>query len=282
MADVIPFRLKLTGDTSDDHQFQGYDGYMALAGFAWTLALVTNYAETGKIRQRGDFLGRDAVRASAPTEGSILADFTVWLQQNPAEILGLTGAGLGATASSALLYDLVRRVISRNLGQDDSHQSPQFTQLLRGRSGDIEALVARVEPAIRQTHAVIGKGATRMQILGGHNIINTYNEDTRDYVKLNVEDPKEIEKDFSVAAFNVNSGYGSVFDNNLGRTIPISMSREVLRKVNSIFTWGLDQYANKTGGRVIMKYTRILAMDGTPKRYIVLTAKRMTRHEGQA
>ncbi|TKT72976.1 hypothetical protein YH63_016965 [Afipia massiliensis] len=272
MAEIVPFRLKLTGDTADQHQFQGYDGYMALAGFAWTLALVTNYAETGKIRQRGDFLGRDAVRASTPTEGSILADFTVWLQQNPAEVLGLGGA-----TASLLLYDLVRRVISRNLGQDDSHQTPLLTQIIRRRGGDIEALVARVEPAIRQTHAVIGKGATRMQILGGHNIINTYNENTRDYVRLNIEDNQELEKDFSIAAFNVNSGYGSVFDNELGRTIPISMSREVLRRVSSIFTWGLDQYANKTGGRVSMRYTRILAMDGTPKRYIVLTAKRMAK-----
>jgi hypothetical protein len=113
-----------------------------------------------------------------------------------------------------------------------------------------------------------------MQVLGGHNIINTYNESTRDYVKLNVEDNTEKVRDFSVAAFNVNSGYGSVFDNDLRRTVPISMSKEVLRKVSSVFTWGLDQYANKTGERIIVKYTRILAMDGTPKRYVVLTAKR--------
>ena len=277
MVDAIPFRLKLAGDTADEHQFQGYDGYMALAGFAWTLALITNYAETGKIRQRGEFLGRDAVRANAPTQGSIIADFTVWLQQNPAQVLGLGSAG---AAGSAFLYDLTRRVIARNLGQNDKSQTPLLTQLIERRGGDIEALVAKVEPAIRQTHAVIGNGAKTMQILGGHNIINTYNGDTRDYVKSNVVDEREREKDFSIAAFNVNSGYGSVFDNNLGRTVPITMSRDVLRGVSSIFTWGLDQYANKTGGRVVIKYTRILAMDNTPKRYVVLTAKRMIKRTG--
>jgi hypothetical protein len=276
MANEVPFRLKLTGDTADRHQFQGYDGYMALAGFAWTLALVTNYAETGKIRLRGEFLGRDAVRATTPARGSIVADFTVWLQQNPAQVLGIGGAGVGA---SGLLYDLVRRVIGRNLGQDDAPHTKLLTQLLARRGGDIEALVAKVEPAIRQTLAVIGKGAAKMQILGGHNIINTYDEGTRDYVKLNVEDDNRREKDFSVSAFNVNSGYGSVFDNDLGRTIPISMSRDVLRRTNSVFTWGLDQYANKTGGRISMKYTRILAMDGTPKRYVVLAAERLTRRK---
>jgi hypothetical protein len=51
----VPFRLVLTGDTADEHQFQGYDGYMALAGFAWTLSLISNYVETGKVRHRGGF-----------------------------------------------------------------------------------------------------------------------------------------------------------------------------------------------------------------------------------
>jgi len=93
MAEYVPIRLKLTGDTADHHQFQGYDGYMALAGFAWTLSLVANYAETGKIRQRGDFPGRHAVRGLAPTEGSVVVDFLVWLGQNPQGVFALTGAG---------------------------------------------------------------------------------------------------------------------------------------------------------------------------------------------
>lgn len=273
MAEIVPFRLKLTGDTADNHQFQGYDGYMAMAGFAWTLALVTHYAETGKIRQRGEFLGRDAVRSTTPSEGSVLVDFSVWLQQDPTRVLDL---GVGAVSASTFLYDLVKRVIDRNLGEDNAVDTPQLAQLLKRRGGDVEALVARVEPAIRQTHAVIGRGAEKIQIIGGHNIINTYDEETRDYVKLNIEEDGIRDGDFSVAAFNVNSGYGSVFDFQLGRTVPISMSREVLRNTNSTFTWGLDQYANKTGGRVRVKYSRILAMDNTPKRYVILHADRVT------
>ncbi|MBN8940641.1 MAG: hypothetical protein J0H01_14175 [Rhizobiales bacterium] len=269
MAAQVPFRLKLTGDTADQHQFQGYDGYMALAGFAWTLALVTNYAETGKIRQRGDFPGRDAVRATALKKGSIIADFSVLLQQSPGQVLGL-----GAIGAAPVLYGLVKRVIARNLGEDDPAKTPQISQLIERRAGDIEALVAKVEPAIRQSHAIIGNGASEMQILGGHNIIDTFNERTHEYVKANVEDASLMEKDFSVAAFNVNSGHGAVFDNDLHRTVSISMAKDVLNKFGSIFTWGLDQYANKTGGRVRIKYTRILAMDSTPKRYIALSAER--------
>jgi translation initiation factor IF-1 len=271
MAELVPFRLQLTGDTADQHQFQGYDGYMALAGFAWTLALVANYSETGQIRHRGDFPGRHAVRATAPAEGSVIADFMVWLQQNPANILHLGGGGL---AGSVFFYDLVRRVIARNLGNETAPQDPMLQKLVATHDGDVEALVASTEAAIRQSHSVIGNGATEVKILGGHNVIAKFDEETRDYVKLNVEDSEVRTRDFSVAAFNVNSGYGSVFDDGIGRTIPISMARDVLRVARSVFTWGLDQYANRTGGKIRVKYTRILAMDGTPKRYIILTAER--------
>ncbi len=280
MVEKVPFRLKLTGGTADQHQFQGYDGYMALAGFAWTLALVANYSETGKIRLRGDFPGRAAVRASAPTRGSIIADFTVFLQQNPALVFGVGGASLlGATASS-FLYDLLGRVIARNLGKDTSPQTPLLSQLITRRGGEIEALVARVEPAVRQTHGVIGNGVAQMEILGGFNIINTYDEDTREYVRQSINDPVVRDGLFSVSAFNVNSGHGSVFDRELGRVIPISMSKEVLIRSGSVFTWGLDQYANKKKGNIEMKFTRVLAMDDTPKRYIVLSAAKLAARIG--
>lgn len=269
MGEYVPFQLRLSGDTADYHQFQGYDGYMALAGFAWTLSLTTHYIETGEIRQRGDFLGRHAVRAKAPAAGSVVVDLMVWLEQSPQAVFGIAGA-----AASPLLISLVQRIIARNLGQEAAVNHAMLNQLLGKRAGDIEHLVAINEAPIRQTHGVIGNGASTMDIVGGHNIIGQYNEETRDYVKLNVEDSKVITREFSVSAFNVNSGYGSVFDTDLGRTIPISMSREALDRLSSVFTWGLDQYANKTDKKIVMAYSRILAMDGTPKRYIVQNAHR--------
>jgi hypothetical protein len=273
MPAIVPYRLTLTGDTADDHQFQGYDGYMALAGFAWTLSLVANYAETGKIRQRGEFDGRHAVRAKAPEEGSVIADFFVNLSNNPADVFGAVAGGV---AGARFLDALVRRVINRNLGQDTSDEA--IAQLLasRARAGDVEALVAITEAPIRQAHGVIGAGADEMLISGGINInpIATFNGGTKEYVKQNLKDDREIKKSFSVSAFNANSGYGSVFDQDLGHVVPFSMSRERLRQFRQVFSWGLDQYTNRTSGRIDATYTRILAMDGRPKRYVILSAKR--------
>jgi hypothetical protein len=269
----IPFQLRLTGDMADRHAFHGYDGFMAMAGFAWSLSLVTNYAETGKIRQRGDFDGRRLVLAKAPAQGSVLIDFIASLTISPAQVFGGAVAGLGA---GVFLTSLLNRVVSRNLGQGSPEADKVLSEILKRRGGDIEALVAINEAPIRQAHSVIGGGARRLEIASGFNIINTFDATTKDYVNLNVEDNAEHLKDFSVSAFNVNSGYGSVFDSDLGRVVPFSMSRETLRKLKSQFSWGLDQYATGKGGKLQVRYTRILAMDKTPKRYIIISAKKLT------
>jgi len=271
MPETVPFRLTLTGDTAEEHQFQGYDGYMALAGFAWALSLVSNYADTGKIRQRGEFDGREAVRGKAPSEGSVIVDFFVQLQNSPMSVFGLAG---GAMSSSMLLYSLVNRVLNRNLGQANPETDALIAQLLRQRGGDIEALVAISEAPIRQAHSVIGNGAKKIEISGGFNILNTFDEASRDYVRLNLRDDNEITKSVSVSAFNANSGYGSVFDGDLGHVVPFSMSRETLRRYKTIFSWGLDQYVTGTGRKISITVTRILAMDGRPKRYVIVSATR--------
>jgi len=269
MADILPFRLHLTGDTADENQFQGYDGYMALAGFALTLSLIANFAETGEIRWRGDFPGRHAVRAFTPEPGSFIADFKVWLEKNPAQALRLPVTG---PTTPNFFYELVRRVIGRNIGNDEPIKDPTLQQLIERREGDVESLVARTEAPIRQAHSVIGNGALSMDILGGFSVLGNFNEKTRDYVKANIEDPKQTTKNFTVNAFAANSGNGGLFDPDLHRSVPFSMSKDVLVQCGAIFSWGLDQYVRRTSKTVRVTYTRILAMDGTPKKYIVLRA----------
>jgi len=214
------FQLRLTGGTSDRHNFQGYDGYMSLAGFALTLSLVTNYVETGVIRHKGDFPGRGAVRAGALREGSVLADFAVLLHSTPSAVFG----GAVATAGSAyLLQGLVSRVIARNLGQTTKEKNDAVKNLVAVKRGDVEALVAATEASIRQSHDVIGNGAKKIQISGGVNILNNYNAVSKRYVRSSQKDNTLLTSTVSVSGFYGNSGHGSVFDPGLGKNVSIGM-----------------------------------------------------------
>ena len=268
MTEHAKFQLKLTGGLADGHEFEGYDGYTALAGAAWTLSLVTNYVGTGQIRHRGDFPGRHAVHALPMKSGSLLADFSVLLQGQPASVFGI-GFAAGA---SGLLYGLVNRVILRNLGQDPTPLNNETAALLERKDGDVEALVAITEPSLRQAHEVIGNSASGIEWIGGFNTMAHLNAGTKAYMKASIPDHEVIQRDVMVTGFYGNSGHGSVFDFSLGHNVPFSMKRDDLRRYGPYFSWGLDQYTNDTGRRLSIKFTRIISMDGTAKRYIIVSA----------
>lgn len=259
----------MTGGLSDQHQFEAYDGFSSLAGASWTLSLIANYIETGKIRSRGNFIGRRSVRANPMSEGSLIADFSVFLASNPAAVFGslaLTGS------ASHYLYGLVNRVVSRNIGIPAQPLNDDTDKLLKDKSGDVEALIAITEPSLRQTHEVIGNGANQINWVGGHRSIAHLNASSKEYMKASVPDPTIIEDEFSVTSFDGKSGNGQVFDSKLGHNIPIKMTKETLDAFGRVFSWGLHQYITKTGKKVQLKFTRILAIDGRAKKYVVFSA----------
>lgn len=266
----VPFEIQLDGGDASHHLLPAYDGYTALAGFSLSLSLITNYVETGTIRRRGEFVGRSAVKAYAISEGSVLSKFKVYLES----IGGFAGLNLSPSDATALLHDTVKRTIDRNLGIEPNPQTNSLKYLERTRGGDLEALVAATEPSIRQAHSVIGDGARVMNIFGGSHQIGSFDIGTKQYVEGFYFDNTIRQRDFSVASFNANSGHGGVFDNDLGRVVPFAMKTEVLRKVRPVFSWGLDQYANGTGEKISVKYTTVLALDDTVKKYQVIGATR--------
>ncbi len=264
----MPFGVRLTGGTARQSLMPAYDGFNSLAGFSLSLALVTNYVQTGRIRHRGDFPGRDAVLAKPLVPGSVVSDFIVQLGR----VAFGFGDGLTDTQAREFLVDVFKRTIDRNLGLDPEPSTDELSQLESSREGDLEALAAAIEPAVRQSHAVIGPRANVINVFGGSRKIATYDDETKRYVSSWVEDKTIRRKDFSVASFNVNTGYGGVYDRDLRRVMPIKVSDETLPSAKAVLTWGIDQYARGTNKYVDLTYWTLNALDGRPKRYMVIDA----------
>lgn len=268
MPEIATFRLKLQGGLADRHVMEGYDGYTALSGAAFALSLVTNYVETGKIRHRGDFVGRHAVFAEPMARGSLIADFKVLLNGNLKEVFEMpTGS------STSMLYGLVRRVIHRNIGISSDAMNAETEYLLGDYSGDVEALVTATEPSLRRAHDAIGNTAHSIEWTGGFSAMGNLNPESKIYMKESIPDDTLLTRNVSVSGFFGNAGRGLVFDPILGRNISVSMSKETLIGTGTVFSYGLDQYMNKTGKMIQITFTRMLATDGRPKHYIVKHAK---------
>ncbi len=266
MVEVVDFNVSLKGGAADRHVFQAYEGFNSFAGVSWALTLVANYVETGKVRHKGNFPARDSVIAVAPQSGSVVVDYIVSLASDPALVFG---SGV-TVASTVLMRSLVQRVLSRNIGQN--LPDPLLDPLLRRRGGDIEALVAATEPSVRQAHDVIGNGARQLSVTSGINLAK-FDKKSKEYVRSTKDEGAVLTRDFIITGFYGNSGHGSVFDSKLGRNIPFDMRVATLKKYGPVFSWGLDQFTNDTGLTVELTFTRLLAMDGTPKKYRIIAAK---------
>jgi hypothetical protein len=266
MAEIVPFDVILKGGAADRHRFQAYEGFNTFAGMSFTLALVANYVETGKVRHKGSFKGRGAVSAVAPASGSVIVEYAVSLATNPSAVFGAAITVSGA----ALMRALVGQVLTRNTGKTQA--SPDLASLMKSRRGDVEALISATEPSIRQAHDVIGNGAKQLYVASGINLAKL-NAKTKEYIRSSHPENIPLTGKFTVTGFYGNSGHGSVFDKSIGKNMPFDMPKAVLDDVGPTFSWGLDQYTNNTGKRVVITYTRILSMDGTPKKYKVIAAK---------
>ena len=268
MPEVASFQLTIQGGLADRHIMEGYDGYTALAGAAFTLSLVTNYVETGKIRHRGEFVGRHAVIAEPMARGSLLAGFKVLLAGSAERTFDIPGA-----SSTGLLLGLVQRVIHRNTGMPTTPLNAETAQVVADHGGDIEALVTATEPSLRRAHDLIGNSASTVDWVGGFSMLGNLNPESKAYMKNSIPDPTPLTRDVSVSGFYGNTGRGLIFDPALGRNISCSMSTDTLRAIGPVFSYGLDQYMNKTGNTIRIDFTRMLASDGRPKHYLIVNAK---------
>lgn len=265
----LPLEVRLSGQEADFHELPAYDGFSSLAGLSLATTIVTHYATTGKLRRKGQFETRSNIRFKESRRGSLIFGLIIQFVASNPFILGMAGG----VASNAL-YDLLKHVIKKNIGQDHEPETKALQNLLEFREGDIEALAAATEPALRQAHSIIGTGASTIEITGrDKDKIARFNQTTKDYISRSIEDETVFEKDVSVAAFNANSGHGRVFDDELQRTVAFYIPEGLQNALKSVIGWGLNEYTRGTGRRIGVKFTRILAVDGRPKKYIILDAE---------
>lgn len=267
MIEFAKFTLKMTGGLADLHEIEANDGFYALSGAAFALTLVTGFVETGKIRHRGDFVGRHSVTAEPMTAGSMIANLRVSLGASHVRPFGVT-----APEQVGLLYGLMRRVIAGNTGVPSEPLNDVTKRVIEKRGGDVEALVSATEPSLRRAHEVIGQSASQLHWVGGASSLGNFDVRSKAYMKDSVLENKLLNKEVSVSGFLGNSGRGLVFDPDEGRNVSITMTRDTLRACGRVFSYGLDQYLNKTGNTIKIGMTRVLSTDGRVKRYVISSA----------
>lgn len=255
--------ISFQGLDADEHRIEAYSGIESAAGIARALTLITHFAATGIVRHRFPFSENAQVYLEGTEDGSF--NWKIAASVSGALALGITGNAL---------YDLTKTVVSSALGETYEPRNPQVSEVMKKRSGDFDALVEAVEPALKKAHYGVGQTASRIIIRekNEREIVIELNEKSKSYL-LDSVDGGLSEQDVSVSSLNVNDRTGRAYFLDLRRTIPFRINRDADPKTMSTISASLDRYANDNRAPIRLFFKRVEATDGRLKRVEVFRAQ---------
>jgi hypothetical protein len=273
MAETVKYRLEYQGGEADSNRLPAHQGAQSLEGITWSVALIANYLATGKIRTRGQLSDKIQVFIYPARPGSFVSDLILFITEpNNLYITSIFGGYVVATAGQMLNAAIVR-TIKEVCGVAHALTKLDGQMLSKLPSGDLEALVDRIEPSMRRAHEVIENGASTLSIKDGTQEIIRLNSETKSYVNANIVSDETVEKRVSVGAFNANTGNGRFFLPEIGKTVPFSVDRDAGRKTREALTRSLDLYVRDVPSYITIRCVEVLSVDERIKKLIVKSAK---------
>lgn len=263
------------GDQADEHEVPAYDAIKSLYGLSLSLLIIVNYLAEGRVRHRR-FENR-GFELSLITQRPGSFDTVFGIITDPTTLKVAADIGVGVTVS--FITDFIKSIYRRSVGHEASPDIEDLETDGKLKSGDLTALVEAVEPAMKEAHTIIGRGANNIVIISGHNNIISFDQNTKEYVNTSLEDRSLSAKLFSIASFNANSGYGRAYDFDEQRTVPFMLSPDADRRTVDSILSSFSSYARRRrlgdnlGSAIALQYRATRTIDGRVKKIFVLKAR---------
>lgn len=255
--------ISFSGLDADKGRIEAFSGIESAAGLARALTIVGHYAATGQVRRRFPFDPTVQFYLDGTEEGSF--NWQIAVKFGGPLALGLATNGL---------YDLIKLAFTKAASGDEPAVSAPVESINQGRSGDIDALVEAVEPALKKAHYGINETATRITLRESQSktVVVEFDSQSKSYLKDSIKSNDDTQ-DVIISSLNVNDRTGRAFFVELGRTVPFTVSRDSRPGTMSTLSANLKRYADKTPLATAIRFTRIEASDGRLKRIIIYGAQ---------
>ena len=277
MSVVIRSKVSYHGGDADQGYLEIYDAGVSIHGFARALA-ITSHAllNDGAIRRRAERAHGAEIRLIAPRRGSFEWEIVIALSSAAA-------SGIGTSVAAAAFWDMVKWTWSKAIGGDAEPHTPHVRRLARnleerdephiGDLGEIfigemsEALEVPLEQAHRPIRAEAG-----MRIIYSRPRVGPvvrFDQDTLDYVSSRTETDEAQPIVGNVTRYNVLSGFGRLYDDEIETTVSFKVAGEVPGVEKQHLTWSLHEFAQGNPGKLTFDVVRVVNRQGLTKRYIV-------------
>lgn len=262
---LIKFKISYHNGDATDGRLDMYDAAVSLQGFAKALSITTHaLLNDGEIRKKGNKIDGAKIYINPSRKGSFEELITLAIE-NP------VAASIGSSIVANVFYDLIKWTWSKTLELDyepETHHVRKLKERIEPFIGDMEEAL---EIPLEQAHRPIKKFEDMTIVLKRQKVgeVIKMNSDTLKSVSLQTDSNIITGIMGNITRYNILSGIGRVYDDNLEKTIPFKIHDDVTSNQKQLLTWSMHNAQNGNGGKLDFEVKRVLTAKGVIKRYLV-------------
>ncbi len=133
-----------------------------------------------------------------------------------------------------------------------------------------------LEAPLEQAHRPIKKNPNMVIALKRQRGSEIIKLDSQTLLSVSLQTDAQVTENIkgNVTKYNILSGYGRFYDDNLQRTVSFKVEEDVSSTQKQLLTWSLHYAQEKEGeGKIIIDAKRIITAKGYVKRYLVSRIK---------
>jgi len=265
----IVFVISYHNGEAREGRLDMYDAAVSLQGFAKALSITAHaLLNDGEVRRKGNRIEGGSLYIYPSRKGSF-EQVVTFIITNPEAI--------GGSIAAAAFYDLIKWTWSKTLDLVHEPETPH----VRNLSERIEPFFGEMEEALEipleQAHRPIKKNeevtiALKRQRIGEVIKLDT---ETLKSVSLRTEDKITNNIRGNVTRYNILSGYGRFYDDELEKTVSFKIGDDVSKAKERLLTWSMHQAQKDIDtGKLLISAKRTNTANGAIKRYLVSSVKK--------
>ncbi|WED28123.1 hypothetical protein L3V77_07820 [Vibrio sp. DW001] len=261
----IKFKISYRKGEAHEGRLDMYDASTSLQGFAKALSITTHaLLNDGEIKKKGNRIEGAKIYIHPSRKGSFEELITLAVEEKVA-------LSIGASVIANVFYDLIKWTWNQTLDKTYEPATPHVKKLHNRVEHFIGEMEEALEIPLEQAHRPIKQNDDMTISIVRTKVgdVVTLDNNTLKSVSLYTENNLITEIIGNITRYNILSGFGRFYDDELERTVSFKLQESVSSNQKQLLTWSMHHAQNGDGGKIKLEVKRVMSAKGAVKRYLV-------------
>lgn len=261
----ISFKISYHNGDAAQGRLDMYDASVSLQGFAKALSITTHaLLNDGEVRRKGNSIKGAQIFINPSRKGSFEELITIAVNNQAALAIGTSVVG-------AVFYDLLKWTWSKTVEKAYEPTTPHVRRMQERIEPFIGDMEEALEIPLKQAHRPIEKFDDMVVVIKRPRLGEVFRIDNETLQSVSVEtEPNIIENIVgNVTRYNILSGIGRFYDDQLEHTVSFKMPENSTRYQSTLITWSLHHAIDQGEGKIRLSVKRVVSAKGSVRRYLV-------------